>query len=435
MYLRTPKRYQPGRRRRHLRLISRRTLLTVLIIGAAAVTGRYIWMNQEQVRSSVLPQIEGAVDEVANAVQTQVAPHPTPSPTPDLAAAQSGCLEAYYEGNLEQAIVQCTLLAENSPNDLATHYKLARLLVITSNYGRDAKRIAQALVYADKTINADPEAPDGWAVMALALDWKGDYGPALAAAFHAKALDENYAPTYAFLGGIYYDLGQVEVAKGYVDEAIQLDVQGIAVADSFRNKALIQTAELDYEEAIQSYQVALQKAPSDTYIVIELASTYVSLGQIDTAISVLGAALERSPNDPLLLWALGRVYVRNGMPEKAYEYYRRCLDSHPDNVPCLSYLGGLQLSDGDYVTAIANLQRAIELGSTDPDDYLELGRALSSLGRCAEAKPYLRQGYQITVDNENVDKQTSFVNALQQCGELIAQPSALTPTPEPSTQE
>src|SRR3990172_3860979 len=111
MYLRTPKRYQPGRRRRHLRLISRRTLVALLVIGAAAFAGQYIWKNQEHVRSSVLPQIEGAVDDVANAVQTQVAPRPTPVPTPDLAAAQSGCLQAYYEGNLEQAIVQCTLLA------------------------------------------------------------------------------------------------------------------------------------------------------------------------------------------------------------------------------------------------------------------------------------------------------------------------------------
>ena len=74
MYLRTPKRYQP-RRRRSLRLFSGRKLIKVIMIVAIAYGGYLIWQNRVSVRNSVMPEIEG----FAESMQTQVAPLPTPT--------------------------------------------------------------------------------------------------------------------------------------------------------------------------------------------------------------------------------------------------------------------------------------------------------------------------------------------------------------------
>lgn len=426
MYLRTPKRYRPGRRRR-LRLISARTVFFLILILGGILGGWLIWINQIQIRESVLPQIESRIENLAQGVQTQVAPRPTPTATPDLDYAQSGCINAYRQGNITEAIEQCTILADNSPNDVAVHYQVTHMLIITSNFGRDKERIAQALAFAEKTINADPETPHGWAIRAMALDWSGEYGRALASALQAKALDESFAPTYAFLGEIYHDLGQDSIALGYLDQALGLDTSGIAVANTFRNRGKLYSDQARYDEAIQPYQAALQQAPFDTYIVIELANNYVALGQIDTAIQVLAEALERNSGDPALLFALGNAYVRNGNKERAYEYYSRCLDTDRDNVLCLSYLGGLQWSDGDFVTAINNLEQAILLGSTDPDDFLQLGLSQAALGRCDLAVPYFQQGYQIVLSNQDTNRQANFARALQSCGILVNQPQAPTP--------
>ena len=51
MYLRTPKRYQP-RRRRQLRLFSGRKLLGLAAIALVGYLGWLIWQNRDRVRSS-----------------------------------------------------------------------------------------------------------------------------------------------------------------------------------------------------------------------------------------------------------------------------------------------------------------------------------------------------------------------------------------------
>jgi tetratricopeptide (TPR) repeat protein len=418
MYLRTPKRYR--RQRRQLRLFSGRVVVTLLLIPLIAAMGWYFWNHQEEVRSSVLPELEGFRDTV----RTQVASAPTPTATPDLLTAQSGCATAYQQGRLEEAIDQCKVLAEGRPNDVDLYYQITYLMVITSSFGSDTARLDEALAYAEQTINANPALPQGWAIRAMVFDWKGDLGRALASALQAKALDEQFAPTYAFLGEIYHDLGQDDIALSYLDRALELDTGGVAVAYTFRTRGLIYSSQGLFEDSIQPYQAAVKNAPNEGYIAVELANNYIALDQIDRAIQVLGSVLDGNPADTMVLFALAGAYWRNGSAEKAAEYYHRCLDVDPDNILCLSWLGGLQFTDGDFATAIVNLERAIQLGSDDPSDFYQLGRSHASLGRCDQAVPYLQQGYQIAVEVENERVRQDIVSALQSCGMVVPAPAA-----------
>lgn len=419
MYLRTPKRYRSGRRR-NLRLFSGRTVLMLLVIAVLAYGGWLIWQHRGEVRSEIVPRIENAMDSV----QTQVAPQPTPTATADVMLAQTSCTNAYRAGDLEEAIVQCKILAESAPNDVELHYRITHMLIITSNLGSDPVRIQEALDFAERAVNADPEAPDGWAIRAMALDWNREYGPALASALHAKALDDTFAPTYAFLGEIYQDLGQYELAMGYLEQALDLDTSGIAVADTFRNEGLWYSNQGNWEDAIQPYKAALQNAPNHTYIAIELAYNYMALGELDEAIAVLSAARDRAPTDTSVLFWLANAHWRGGDYENAYGFFQRCLDINPDDVPCLSYLGGLQFSQADYVTASVNLERAIALGSTDPDDYYQLGHAQASLGRCDLAEEPLRQGYRLASENDDQERMQKIATTLRSCGIRINEASA-----------
>jgi tetratricopeptide (TPR) repeat protein len=385
-----------------------------------------MWIHQEQVRSSVIPHIEA----VRDTVQTQVAPMPTPTATPDLLSAQAGCANASQQGQTEVAIEECKVLAEGHPNDVSLYYRLTYMLVTTSSFGRDTARLDEAMAYAEKTINADPEKPQGWAIRAMVLDWSGDPEQALASALHAKALDDQFAPTYAFLGEIYHDLGQSDVGLSFLDQALKLDTSGIAVAYIFRTEGLIYSSQGNYEDAIQPYQAALQNAPNEGYIAVELANNYSAMNQIDRAIQVLASVLERNPTDTMALWAMAGAYWRSGNAPKAAEYYQRCLEVDPNNVACLSWLGGLQFTDGDYATAIVNLQQAVALGSEDPTDYFQLGQSQAALGRCDLAVPYLQQGYQIAVNKGDDQAQESLMSVLQSCDVSVPAPA---PTVEPTT--
>jgi len=429
MYLRTPKRYQPGRRRRQLGLISRRTIVYLLLITGLGTLGWYLWNHQAEVRSAVVPQIESLADDM----QTRVAPRPTATVTPDLEVAQSGCMAAYQQGDLEEAVSQCRTLAEGSPNDINIHYQVTHLMIITSNFGSDAERINSALEFAEKTINANPELPHGWAIRAMALDWSGNYGAALASALHARALDENFGPTYAFLAEIYHDLGQDETALSYIEQAKTLDTGGLAIADALRTEGLIYSDQGYWEDAIQPYQRALEIAPNHTYIAVELANNYVALNELDDAIGVLDGALQKNPNDPMVLFTLANVYTRSGEKEKAFEFYHRCLDTNPDNVLCLSYLGGLQFYENDFVSAINNLKRAIDLGSDNPEDFWQLGQSYFYQDRCDLAIPYLQQGYQLAAANEDANNLAKLVSILESCNAPIPQ-GVIGPTPTEATE-
>ncbi len=421
MYLRTPKRYRRGRHR-ELRLFSGRKLVTLLVVVVMGYVGWLVWQNQGQVRSSIIPKIE----DVAQGFQTQVAPRPTLTPTPDLAAAEINCQNMLRQGSLQDALTECRTLADGRPNDARLHFQVTHMLIITSNMGADLDRMTEALQFAEKTINAAPEAPYGWAIKAMALDWKGDYGPALASGLHAKALDEQFGPTYAFLGEIYQDIGQFDTAETYLKKALELDTAGLAVADAFRNQGLLFSRQGYYEDAIQPYTAALQNAPNYSYIAAELALNYSQLGEAEKAVEVLSSTLERNPSDPLLLFELGRIYVRTGNPERAYEYYNRCLDIDKNNRFCLSFLGRLQRDDGDYASAASNLERAIALGSNSKDDFYYLGASYSAMGRCDRAIPYLQQGYQIAIQTDDAQSQSKFVTQLQSCGVVITQSTGST---------
>ncbi|NLX10072.1 MAG: tetratricopeptide repeat protein [Chloroflexi bacterium] len=426
MYLRTPKRYRAGRRRQ-LRLISRRMILLLIVTPLAVLAAWTIWNNRQAVRSAVVPPVE----TLAINVQTQIAPRPTPTATPDVQLAQAGCVSAYQQGDLEEAITQCKILAESRPNDPDLYYRVAHMLTITSNFGRNRARLDEALEYAERTINANPSAPDGWAIRAMALDWRGEYGRALASAMHARSLDENFAPAYAFLAEVYHDLGQDETALSYAEQAIALDTSGMA--DAFRIQGKIYSDRGEYESAIRPYQVALQQAPNHSYIAVELASNYIALGEMDQAIEVLGATLDQNPRDTSAMFVMAGAYTQSGEYDRSLEYYRRCLDADPDNIACLSYLGGLQFYFyNDYPAAIVSLERAIELGSNDPDDYLQIGQAHTALQRCDLAAPYLQQGYQMAVEREDEARMGRFANALQVCNQPVTGAPAPTSPPLPT---
>ncbi len=213
---------------------------------------------------------------------------------------------------------------------------------------------------------------------------------------------------------IYYDLGDIETASTYLDQAQEMDTTGLASVDIYRNRALLSSTVGDYDAAIQDLRAALEMAPNHSYIAVELANNYIALDEFDSAMEVLSDTLNRNPNDPYLLWRMGWAQVEAGTRDRAYEYYRRCLDAAPDNMRCLSYLGGLQYSDEDFVSAVPNLSRAIEMGSEDTSDFYQLGMAYAQQGQCDLGVPYFQRGYELAVAQEKESAQGDFSTASQE---------------------
>jgi hypothetical protein len=92
----------------------------------------------------------------------------------------------------------------------------------------------------------------------------------------------------------------------------------------------------------------------------------------------------------------------------------------------------LQFFAGNYPQAISNLERAIDNGSIDPEDWWQLGRSHTFMLRCDLAVPILREGYQQV--EGNVDLEARFASGLRDCGAEVIDNSILSaPTAPAST--
>ncbi len=419
MQLRTPKRYR--RQSRYLRPAAGcrlRLILLIPVILALAWIAWVIGQNPRSVRDAVIGNAEG----IGEAIQTSLAPRPAPTATPDVLAARAACQRTYQQGQIDAAFEQCRTLTDDSPNDVDLHYQITAMLVFNSDLGTDARRLENAIMFADKTINANPEVPQGWAIRALVLDWRGDLIGALVAGLHAQWLDPGYAPVYAFLGEIYHDLGSDDLAGDYLAQAAALDTAGTVTPYILRTRGKIYADQGYLADAVEQYTAAQQQAPTDSYIAVELANNYITLGQADQAIELLTPLLTNRPHDTAVLFTLARAHTNLGAYERAYEYYQRCLDVDPANVVCLGRLGSLQYNNGNYEAAIMNLDRAIQLGSGYAAYFWLLGDAYNARGNCTQAVMYFQQGYQIAVENEDTALQTDFVNSLSDCGVNVTAP-------------
>jgi len=102
------------------------------------------------------------------------------------------------------------------------------------------------------------------------------------------------------------------------------------------------------------------------------------------------------PIPPLIkLLAYNEVMLSKKLPE-ASRYYLDLLDqlktSAPDEPQVLACLGRKALADRDYEGAVQYLTRAIERGADYDTTYLDLGEALSMMGRADESAKILERG-------------------------------------------
>lgn len=421
--LKTPKKYRPAQQRRHFG--SMRWLRNLILIGVFSYAAYLIYLNQTSFRERVLDVGGDGLNQVRNMIP------PTATPVIDVANELVEAERAYRVGEYETAVVNYRQVITGQPNNLEAHYRLAYLLIITSNLGSNQARLEEALEVGEKAINANPEAPDGWAIRGMALAWLERNSEAIAYAERALELDPNYVIANAIIAQAYMQANRPEESVAEIDKAIQhLTQVGSASPETisivFRVQGFILSQQVQREEAITAYRRALDATPNESYIAAELAYEYQGNDQITEAIGLLRSRLDSNAQDTQILFQLGSMYMNIGERTEAADQFQRCIEVDPENAACLSWLGGVRFyaDPPQYNDAIQLLERAIAAGSTDPSDWWQLGRSYYWTGACDQAIPVLREGYPVAIENpvrEGVyeGSTASFVDALRDCGATL----------------
>ncbi len=409
MYLRTPKRYQPGHKRRHL--FSLKWLWLWLLTPLVVAAGWYIYQEQDTLGPPVRDFFNSALDSASGGIATMVAP--TALPTSDPADHILRADNAWTQGAIEQAVTEYRSAAAGAPNDLRIHYRLAYGLVLEGDYD-------EALEAAENAVTADPFSPDAWAIRALALGRNDRFAEAIASGLQALSLDADSATALAFLSEIYLDANQPALAEARANQAVEADPES-AEAHFARGRWNRESSFIN-SAALEDFQAAHEIAPNLPQVMVEMAWLNWAESNFDLAIDQLEQVVEANPNNLDALFALGFIqYQAFGDPNKAQDYLNRCIQVDPQNTDCLNYLAGI-VSLSDLASAAELYRRIIDGGTTNPVYYLRAGLSYANLGDCRSAVSLLRTGYQMEQEQQEPDtsRMASFQEYLSQCNAPFA---------------
>lgn len=413
MYLRTPKRYQPGRPRRHL--FSLRWLWLWILTPIVVFVGIQVYERREEFGPQIREVVSGAFESARIGVSTITAPTPLPTADPAQALAQADA--AWRRGAVEEALQMYRETLSAAPNDLMAHYRYTLGLIMEG-------RRPEALVAAENTITANPFSADAWAIHALALDRNDRPREAIASALQALSFNPQSARALAFMAEAYIDANQLELAQDTLRRALEADPDSVEAR--YVNGLYLRDAQFDFTAARDEFRAAYEDAPNLPYIAVELAWSEWYLQNFEVAIEVLQDILEQNPNNLDALYAIAYIYYQAlGSPAQSEEFLQRCLRAAPQNLSCLRYLGQVQTFGlGDTQGALQTYQQLIDAGTDRAIDYFYAARSYINVGDCASGIVLLNTGYELelALETPDTDLLSRFEQNLNDCGAPVAAP-------------
>lgn len=220
--------------------------------------------------------------------------------------------------------------------------------------------------------------------------------------------DPNYAPAYAALSNLYYNLSNYNFAlmqpkeawfkaKEAGERAIQLDD---TLPSAHAALALIAYQwEWDWPKAEREFKRALELDPgsSSTYEPTP-ASTYhwyshflMTVGRTEESFAAGRRALELDPVDLAISSHQGWYYLWTGDHAKAFEPLQNTLAMDPSFSVAQWYLGLAQEEKGAYAEAIEQFQKCVRMTGGRPSMLALLGHAYAAGNHKSEARAVLQQ--------------------------------------------
>lgn len=153
-------------------------------------------------------------------------------------------------------------------------------------------------------------------------------------------------------------------AVEYIQQALKLEPANPHNALLFSNLGTIQRRQRDYEQALESYTLALNIAPRAVPILLNRAALYLELGKDDLARIDYSLILDIEADNKEALLMRAYIYMQQRDYNFARADYERLLKLDPQSYNGRLGLATLEQKNGKYQEALAILNRMIgEKGS------------------------------------------------------------------------
>jgi len=401
MQIRTPKKYRGVQRRS---VIGCRRLSFYLLMLALIAAGIGALLNQ----ATLAPILQNAVFDFIGRLEDTAATLAVPEPTPTI-DRRGSLVEAnnyWLSGALNEATDLYRQIADSMPNTVEVFRRVAIGLINES-------RFDEAVAYGERAIHADPFDADAWAIYAWALDWDRRAADALAYALHALELEPENSRAGAYLAEVYNSLDQPERAELLLEDLLEADPDS---AEAIRARGLVRWNRNDFAGALEDFKTAYRLADNMNLIAIDIAIIEKDLGNVETAKEFLQQVIDADPYNPHALFRLGEIAVSfEGNPAQALRHLQDCVDLNPDYIHCRFMLGRAQERLGSIDDAAASFEKAIELGSLNPQHYFWAGFSQIQLGNCSRALAYLEPGLRLALETTTQRFAADIEDVIPQC--------------------
>lgn len=152
------------------------------------------------------------------------------------------------------------------------------------------------------------------------------------------------------------------------------------------------------EEAIASYQEAIEKNPHFAYSYQNLGETLEKLGRIEEAIAAFGQAVAIDPRNPWFFYKLGIMLIQKGHFQQAVNYLHQAINLKNDVPKFYVGLGIALVKLGQWSDAVEYLDKSLKMLYNDfsqAEAFCYLGEAKSKQQKWSEAVECYRQSWEI----------------------------------------
>ena len=190
-----------------------------------------------------------------------------------------------------------------------------------------------------------------------------------------------------FLGTIYAELGQVDLARKHLENALQLTPENSG--PSILQLGLLAASQELAEEALTYFERAVELMPEDARAHFRLGEALQYLREMSAAEEVLRTSIMLNPELPETRLQLGMLYLETSRNDAAFAELTKAAALAPDNATIRHQLGRAAMKIGDAPTAQREFEAALQLDSFHSEAYLALGNLIVRQGQSERGRSLL----------------------------------------------
>lgn len=201
------------------------------------------------------------------------------------------------------------------------------------------------------------------------------------------------------LGLAYYQLGRLNEARELVQPLTESGhADGLThylLGSIYRQKHLWRLAAQEYETALQLNSRIYEAG-------VELADVLIAVGSEAEATAAVEKVLNQAGRSPTLLVRCGVLMMRLKQWTRARDALRQAAALEPKNAPLQFQLGRAYFESGDFESAVAAWERAVQFDPKLADAYNHLGYLHADRGlKLNQALRWIRRALALEPDNGN----------------------------------